>query len=533
MAYRVDTSPLFREIEAKGQAFNALAGLAGSIKQRMRKNEIEGLVEKARAGDPEAQNKLFFEAPEISRAVMQQIGAESEAQQKGMIYDFSQVVSLDEAGRQDEALSYLDERIKNLKDQGRDTRHSEFIRNIYAQDPETGGQYLKKTLLSMMDPKGFAELLAKGEQPAETKMMTIYGPEGATKQVPIEQGVEYVPPEGWSLTKPGADTKQPTTAMGAFLNQNPDATPDEIADFAQKLKAPGREAGPKMTTIYGPNGETKQVPIPPGKEYAPPTGWSLVRPRAEQGTQGFAPETELYINSMTGESKYVNVRDQKSMQAATDAGYSPVSPESRGYGLERGKASAKREEQINTDSSKARSQITTLTALDQLLDRFETGKLTKIGMKMQQYASAFGLPVDLSELGDKEAFNALTEQLALQSRNMGEGMVLAGQMSDRDVQFLRDMNVQLIISKGGNKKILNIRKAIARRNNQIAELMRQYKKENKGRFDSTGFDAYLEKNFAQTSIFGIPKDSQYVGNDRVTGLPVYQSPDNKYIIPSF
>lgn len=244
MAYRVDTSPLFSEIAAKQQAFNALSGLAGSIKQRMRKSEIEGLVEKARAGDPEAQNKLFFEAPEISKAVMQQIGAESEAQQKGMIYDFSQVVSLDEAGRQDEALSYLDERIKNLKDQGRDTRHSEFIRNIYAQDPETGGQYLKKTLLSMMDPKGFAELLAKGEQPAETKMMTIYGHHGQTKQVPITQGQEYTPPPGWSLRRPAWTGRTDTV------------------------------------TLYGPNGATKRVPIERGYEYVPPEGWSLTKPGA-------------------------------------------------------------------------------------------------------------------------------------------------------------------------------------------------------------------------------------------------------------
>ena len=33
---------------------------------------------------------------------------------------------------------------------------------------------------------------------------TIYGPDGKTKQVAIKDGVEYAPPEGWSLTAPSA-----------------------------------------------------------------------------------------------------------------------------------------------------------------------------------------------------------------------------------------------------------------------------------------------------------------------------------------
>lgn len=42
-----------------------------------------------------------------------------------------------------------------------------------------------------------------------------------------------------SLLGPQKKAADPTTAMGAFLKQNPNATPDEIADFAQKLKGKG------------------------------------------------------------------------------------------------------------------------------------------------------------------------------------------------------------------------------------------------------------------------------------------------------
>jgi hypothetical protein len=262
---------------------------------------------------------------------------------------------------------------------------------------------------------------------------------------------------------------------------------------------------------------------------------NLIVERAAEGETGseFAPDIETYINNETGESIDINVRDQKAIDLAKQKGFEPISPETRGYGVAIGKASAEREAAINADSAKARSQITTLDAMDQLLDRFETGKLSKVGMTVQQYANAIGLPVDVKELGDKEAFNAIAEQLALQSRNMGEGMVLAGQMSDRDVQFLRDMNAQLVISKGGNKKIIRMRKKIAKRNNEVASLMRKFKKENKGRFDATAFDGYLEKNFGKSSIFGIPSGSQLLGNDKITGLPVYETPDGKTIIPDF
>ena len=37
------------------------------------------------------------------------------------------------------------------------------------------------------------------------EMQTIYGPGSKTKRVPVTKGKEYVPPEGWSLSKPGGE----------------------------------------------------------------------------------------------------------------------------------------------------------------------------------------------------------------------------------------------------------------------------------------------------------------------------------------
>lgn len=247
----------------------------------------------------------------------------------------------------------------------------------------------------------------------------------------------------------------------------------------------------------------------------------------------YAPDMQTWVNNKTGEDMAVNARNAREVALAEKAGFSPESARERGYGVRAGQADAAREEQINNDSAKARVQMASLDAMDDLLDRFESGKLAKIGMIGQQYLNSLGIDVDTQNLGAKEAFLAITEQLALQSRNMGEGMVLAGQMSDRDVQFLRNMNPQLIISKDGNRIIINMRKAIAKRANSIARHMRDFIASNDGRFNATKFDAYLEENLSNTSIFGIPENAEIIGTDSVTGLPMYETEDGKTIIPNF
>lgn len=47
----------------------------------------------------------------------------------------------------------------------------------------------------------------KQESNEQSEMQTIYGPEEATKRVPVIKGQEYTPPSGWSLSKPS--TAQP------------------------------------------------------------------------------------------------------------------------------------------------------------------------------------------------------------------------------------------------------------------------------------------------------------------------------------
>lgn len=271
-----------------------------------------------------------------------------------------------------------------------------------------------------------------------------------------------------------------------------------------------------------------------GKEFAPSVETDYI-PIGKDKYQ------QVVIDRTNGSTKPVLTPDGKPVIKTTEdlkkekgAKMESVSdPFGKGFLEKSGKLSGEYEGEIVKTASQARIKIQTLDTMNQLLDRFESGKLAGWEKNIQQYAQAFGIPIDTTNLSAKEAFNALGEQLALQSRNQGEGMVLAGQMSDRDVQFLRDMNPQLIISKRGNRTIIKIRKVIEKRNQEVANLARQYKKEHRGMLDALDFEGYVKEKMGNTSVFGIPENSQLIGTDKITGLPVYKTQDGKNIIPNF
>jgi len=246
----------------------------------------------------------------------------------------------------------------------------------------------------------------------------------------------------------------------------------------------------------------------------------------------FAPDHKLFRNPSTGEERYINTRNTAEVERLTNIGFAPIGPEKQGFLAETGKSGAEYVKEVVSSSSKARSNIATLDVMDQLLDRFASGKLAGIQKSAQQWAHALGMDVNMQDLSSKEAFTAIGEQLTLQSRNLGEGMVLAGQMSDKDVQFLRDMNPQLLISKSGNKLIIKIRKAVAKRQIEIEGLALQYRNEHGGVLDELGFNQFVKDSLSKTSMFGIPDDAVLAGTDKATGLPVYQK-DGDLFIPEF
>lgn len=316
-----------------------------------------------------------------------------------------------------------------------------------------------------------------------------------------------------------------------FMDKNPQY-------FSNVKNIVSLDAGGNVKEEYTaptPTEESKGTVVPEGSAYVKDgkVVYKNERPPASTGDTSYAPDMQTWVNDKTGQDMTVNARDQKQVSDAQRMGFSPESSADRGYGMERGKENAKAEGEINTASAQAAQKMVTFTGMEQLLDRFTSGKLANVQKSLMQYADALGVPVDVSKLGGMEAFNAIANQMALESRNLGEGMVLAGQMSDRDVQFLKDMNPQLIISKGGNKLIINMRKKLAERQVDLGRQMRKFKKENGGRFDETAFREYLDQSRNADSIFGIPDGAMATGKThKETGLPVYEL-NGKFYIPEF
>jgi len=261
--------------------------------------------------------------------------------------------------------------------------------------------------------------------------------------------------------------------------------------------------------------------------------WLKNRTLAMTQNKDFAPETEQWRNpNKPGDIIEVNVRNEQEKREARDRGYVPIGPQSKGYLSETGKLGAQTEGEIISSSKKARAMLTQFNSLERLMDRVKTGKFADWKKEVQQFSDYFNLPgVDVKNMEAAEAFNAISNELALRSRKLGEGMVLSGQTSDRDLSFLLNMNPQLITSSGGNKLIIRIRGKLLERELKVAEMAEEYKKAHGGIFDMGGFEKYVREKLSDDSIFGIPPEAKYIGKeDSKTGLPIYEI-DGKFFIP--
>ncbi len=394
----------------------------------------------------------------------------------------------------------------------------------------------------------FAEQQAQSERRLADKMAAMqFGQQLATAEImrreklqenskrlrEITQWLPFAPPEeqGQLLDEVGKIT-------GIDFSG---AKPDEVMEEFKKLDQMAKQGGPQLVRKglevlrqkYGLNPLYKDMILRKERSLAAQQGPEAMQRQAyiETGAppavssgkeREFAPDVETWINPETGEAIPVNVRDEAERDRLFNEGYRPISPEMRGYGVERGKLAAQSEKVIIDDANKATSQIATLNTLEGLLDRMETGRLANWRKSIQQIANSFDIPIDTANLAAKEAFTALTNELALRSRNLGQGMVLAGQMSDQDVKFLQDMNPQLILSKAGNKLLIKIRKKLAERQAQVVKLLYEFKKKNRGIFDPLKFRIYTEERLGKDPVFGIPNGAVKVGVSKKTGLPIYK-----------
>jgi hypothetical protein len=150
----------------------------------------------------------------------------------------------------------------------------------------------------------------------------------------------------------------------------------------------------------------------------------------------------------------------------------------------------------------AQSKLNKLSRMEALMQGYETGKLTPLGKDIASYMQSVGIKID-PNLGNKEAFEALSNEMALEARNPSGGAGMPGAMSDQDRIFLQNIVPGLSKTKGGNKMMIETNRRLAKRDQDVAKLARDYRKKN-GSIDE-GFYEELAAFSAANPLF---KDMQ-------------------------
>lgn len=133
----------------------------------------------------------------------------------------------------------------------------------------------------------------------------------------------------------------------------------------------------------------------------------------------------------------------------------------------------------------AQGKVNRIDRLNSLLDGVNTGKFTPLGTEVASAAASLGLKID-PKLGNKQAAQALSSEIALELRNPSGGAGMPGAMSDADRQFLAGMVPGIEKTPEGRAMISETMKKLAKRDQQVAKMAAEYRRKNKS-FDEGFF----------------------------------------------
>lgn len=143
----------------------------------------------------------------------------------------------------------------------------------------------------------------------------------------------------------------------------------------------------------------------------------------------------------------------------------------------------------------AQSKVSRYNRLGELLEGVNTGKFSAAGLELAKAGQSLGFNID-PNIGNKEAAQALSSEIALELRNPSGGAGMPGAMSDKDREFLASMVPGLATTPQGRKQMLETGQKLAQRDMQVAKMAREYRKRN-GTIDEGFYDElarYSEQN---------------------------------------
>lgn len=155
-----------------------------------------------------------------------------------------------------------------------------------------------------------------------------------------------------------------------------------------------------------------------------------------------------------------------------------------------GQEQAKRYVELQNQAANNRKALDQYSLVEKALDSgLETGTFADVTLAGRKIGDALGMDVNKDKIAQAETIKSVTNQLALLKRNPESGMGLPGSVSDRDLQFLKDADIQLGTSVAGNKIMVKVAKKFAERNIKVADMAADYIKQH-GQLDA-GWDKQL------------------------------------------
>lgn len=145
------------------------------------------------------------------------------------------------------------------------------------------------------------------------------------------------------------------------------------------------------------------------------------------------------------------------------------------------------------------AKIAKFQQIGSLLNGFEGGKFSKTGLEIARAANSAGMKID-PKLPNKEAAEAMANEVALELRSTGSGGGMPGAMSDADRDFLKNMAPNMAQTDVGRKTIIDARVKVMQRENQVAGMARDYRKKY-GKLDDDFF-SQLQDWSGRNQIFG-------------------------------
>lgn len=240
----------------------------------------------------------------------------------------------------------------------------------------------------------------------------------------------YRPNDGVPLNiSPGAPPQSIQTTPIAELMYGAEGNPSQIAEGTGTL---ARVFG----TLYG-NPEMSQRS-------------ALASGMAEAGKPTFSA-TPDEGNRIAGRDSEARMAEEYAKQRAQQMFPSPsdASPFDKKFAENSADELAKRVNIYQQDGVRAEGTLRTVQALEGMLTTFEPGALAPLEKSVLGWAEAFGVPVNRERLAGQQGFDAAAGEAILSLASS-----MKGNLSDKDIQFLRDAAANPRLLREANQEII-------------------------------------------------------------------------------